>query len=304
MHGAGAGPEPRARDLPVYVALTTLPSRIDRLQSTIESLLSQTRVPDRIFICLPERSVREQRAYALPPWLTGSPPPSLKVVRSPRDFGPGTKLLGCLSEITCPACLIVVDDDNCYKPFVVERLYRAQRERKDASFSFYVYDCGPFRIGQGADGFSFYTPNLDGIELFARRALRNRFAFVSDDVWISLYLRNKGIRIESLAHTLRPGEMAYEPVHSVNQVRHLDGELGRSKATGRTARALVNSGCLRLNLCCLYWTSAGCSFLRHRIQRLIPRFDGMCKKPVSVTTELLRRRSCRDDARVKTSSSH
>ena len=38
---------------PVFVGLTTLPSRIGRLKPTIDSLLRQTLPPDRIFLSVP-----------------------------------------------------------------------------------------------------------------------------------------------------------------------------------------------------------------------------------------------------------
>ena len=119
-------------------------------------------------------------------------------MRCEQDFGPATKLLGCLPHVPGPACLIVVDDDMVYKPFLVERLYRAQLARRDASFSFFVERIGPLRCGQGADGFSFWTPNLVGIEAFATVALQSRHLFVADDLWISLFLQNKRISIASL----------------------------------------------------------------------------------------------------------
>lgn len=123
---------------------TTLPSRIGRLRPTVDSLLAQTVPPDRIFVCVPRRSVREDCAYELPGWLK-EPPPGLQLVRCERDDGPATKLLGSLPHIPAEACLIVVDDDMVYRPFLVERLAKAQLARRDASFSFHVERVGRLR---------------------------------------------------------------------------------------------------------------------------------------------------------------
>ena len=70
------------------------------------------------------------------------------------------------------------------------------------------------RCGQGADGFSFWTPNLVGIEAFATVALQSRHLFVADDLWISLFLQNKRISIASLQDTLGGGQLVWERTHA------------------------------------------------------------------------------------------
>lgn len=260
------------RSTPLYVGLTTLPSRIGRIRDTIESLLSQTLIPDKIFISIPDRSVRENRGYVLPEWLQDQLSPRVEVVHCSQDCGPGTKVLGCLPRISQPGCLIVVDDDLKYSPAVIQRLYEAQESDHGSSFSFFVYKLGPFPIGQGADGFSFYTPNLAGIEDFARVALRNRAAFVTDDLWVSLFLRNRGIRVRTLRFLLAPGEAVYEQTTDrPNQLRHLTGELERQAAMSAGMRYLVSSGLLRARLRFVYWLwrLPGFSFGEYWLRRLL-----------------------------------
>lgn len=257
---------------PLYVGLTTLPSRIGRIRDTIESLLSQSLIPDRIFVSIPERSVREGCGYDLPKWLTSKLSPRIEVVPCSHDYGPGTKVLGCLPRITEPGCLVVVDDDLRYGPTVVERLYKAQMSDRNSSFSFFVYTLGPFPVGQGADGFSFYTPNLAGIEEFASVALRNPALFVTDDLWISVFLRNKRIRVRSLRFLLGPGEAVYEQTYDrPNQLRHLAGELQRHAAMSAGTRYLVSSGILRPRLRFEYWLwrLPGFSFCESWLRRLL-----------------------------------
>jgi hypothetical protein len=123
-----------------------------------------------------------------------------------------------------------------------------------SSFSFYVYRFGPLLIGQGADGFSFYTPNLAGIEEFAIVALQNPALFVTDDLWISAFLNNKGIRIKSLRSLLTPGEVVYKHAYvPPTQLQHLGGELQRDTAMIAGTRYLVKSGLLRYDLRFEYW---------------------------------------------------
>jgi hypothetical protein len=223
----------------VFVGLTTLPSRITKLRPTVESLLAQTLLPDAVFISLPRHSVREDRSYDLPDWLE-RPPPPFQVLLLEHDYGPATKLLGCLPRISPDACLIVVDDDMHYKPFLVERLYESQVQRQDASFSFFVHGIGHLRVGQGADGFSFWTPNLTGIDAFAAVALQSPHLFLVDDLWISLFLQDRGIPLLSLQETLPDGELIYTATHRDDQLSDLPGDLAREIATREGLRFLLD----------------------------------------------------------------
>jgi glycosyl transferase family 2 len=258
---------------PIYVGVTTLPSRIARLRPTIDSLLAQSLVPDRIFVSVPLRSVREDREYAVPLWLA-APPPGVELVRCATDYGPGTKLLGCLPRIASDACLILVDDDMVYQPFLVERLAQAQLARKDTAFSFHVFRVGRFECGQAADGFSLWTPNLEGIEAFAARALRSRHLFVEDDYWLSVFLRSRGISVVSLAPTLPPDAYVWTRTHADGQLSGLTGDLRRSKVLREGTRFLVLRGSLpgRQRLACaLTYAEWVLQSLWHRVRRPFER---------------------------------
>lgn len=228
-------------DPPLSVSLTTLPSRIALLEPTLDSLLAQSRRPDHFYVCVPHHSLRERAPYVLPGFLTANP--RIEVIRC-RDYGPATKLLGCLDRIPHPSCLVVVDDDLVYEPFVLERLYDAQRANPRCSYSFHVYDIGRIRIGQGADGLSFHSVNLEGIGEFARLALASPDLFVFDDLWISVFLANRRVSIRSLQHTLS-GPTCYAHAHRVNQLRDVEGTLRRSQAFERGFAYLLQSGALR-----------------------------------------------------------
>lgn len=231
----------------VSVGLTTLPSRIAKLEPTLESLLSQTLPPETIFVSLPARSIREGRPYELPSWLE-RPPAGVRVVRTERDYGPGTKLLGCLPLVEPDSCLIAVDDDMAYKPFLVERLYCAQVRRREASFSFFVERIGRLSVGQAADGFSHWAANLSGVTEFAEVALKSPHLFVADDLWISVFLQNAGVAIESLEQELPGGEPVWEATHAEGQLSHLSGDLRRPNTFRQGRRFLLGTGLLRRGL--------------------------------------------------------
>jgi hypothetical protein len=230
-------------DLPLFVGLTTLPSRIQHMRQTLDSLMAQTRVPDRVLLCLPRMSRREGCVYERPQWLADYAP-ILEVVECKEDWGPGTKLLGCLDHITQPTCLVIADDDMRYRPFFLEGLYRSQVADTASSFSYWAYPCGPFMVGQGADGFSFFSPNLAGMWPFANKALQSPQLRVVDDLWISAFLKHRGVAVKSIKHLIPDQGLAYEVAHSVNQLQDMGGDLGRETAMIAGTRYLLESGLL------------------------------------------------------------
>ena len=230
-----------ADPLPLFVALTTLPSRLELMRPTLDSLLGQTHRPDRILLSLPHWSRREACAYPRPEWLLGYAP-VLEVVTCDEDLGPGTKLLGCLHRVAQPACLVLVDDDLHYHPYFLETLYSHQIEDTRSSFSFWTYSNPPFTVGQGADGFSFYSPNLDGVRAFAERALQSPALRLVDDLWISAYLARRGVAVKSLKTLIPDGKTIYMKIHAVNQLRDLRGASSRRESMLAGTRFLLESG--------------------------------------------------------------
>jgi hypothetical protein len=212
------------------VGLSTIPSRIGELEPTIRSLAEQTRRPDAVLLALPAYSLREKCEYVIPANIRALEEAGLmRIVRAPEDYGPGTKLLGCLPEIGNTDVFIAADDDMLYRPFFIEELAGAV-ERSGGAASFHVYESLGLKIGQGADGFAMagrlaqvcagIVPLLD-----AHPRLRRH-----DDYWISFILRREGIRIESLAERCAAhGErLAYKD-------RKLPGGLLSLEADGRVS---------------------------------------------------------------------
>ncbi len=227
--------------IPLYVGLTTLPSRIRYLRATLDSLRNQSKPPDRVLLCLPKWSFRENCAYELPDWLSEYSP-LLDVIDCAEDYGPGTKLLGCLAHLPPESCLIVVDDDMVYKPFFLNGLYLNTINNPRKSFSYYTYPAGPFVVGQGADGFSFLAKNLDGILDFAERAIRDPHLRVQDDLWISAFLMQKNIEICSLKSEIPDNGLVYKIVHDINQLHDIEGGLERENVNSAGVRYLLESG--------------------------------------------------------------
>lgn len=214
---------------PVIVSITSLPSRISRIRPCLESLLSGTLVPDKILLPLPKWSDRERAPYVLPDFLKDNDFAGriVEVVDAARDWGPGTKLLGALTSIPDSCHLVVADDDVRYKPNFLDGIVSAQRRDNDTSFSYYTYNLDGLTIGQGCDGFSFYSPNLDRILPFAEKHVMGTKLFFHDDFWISFFLATKGISVEAVGGSDNGSLIYNDEFIDGGSLRFLDGSFLR-----------------------------------------------------------------------------
>ena len=81
----------------ICVSITTIPERLNTVHKSVESLLKQTKKPDKIFINIPNKYRRFKeivKNYQIPKFNDES-----VIVNRCEDFGPGTKLLGSLDKI-------------------------------------------------------------------------------------------------------------------------------------------------------------------------------------------------------------
>ena len=106
----------------IYVSLTTIPQRISNLSKSVESLLKQTKKPDKIFINIPVEYKRFKEViedHQIPKF-------DNEIVETTRceDFGPGTKLLGSINKMEKNSLIILVDDDHYYENYMIEEFYK------------------------------------------------------------------------------------------------------------------------------------------------------------------------------------
>ena len=171
----------------IYVSLSTIPQRIKNLNETVESLLNQTKKPDKIFINIPHKYERFKeviRDDQIPKFNNNV----VEITRC-EDYGPGTKLLGSLNKIKKDSLLILADDDNLYKNYMIENFFYFYLKAPNNAYSFFVYPIENFPVGQGADGFAINTNSLKGIENFYSKIVKGyKELFLNDDLWISYFL--------------------------------------------------------------------------------------------------------------------
>ena len=195
----------------IYVSLTTIPPRFKNLNKSVESLLKQTKKPDKIFINIPTKYRRFSETIQddqIPKFSNDS----VEIIRCD-DFGPGTKLLGSLEKLSKNSLVILADDDNIYEDYMVEKFIYFYSKNPNNAYSFYVHPLGNFGIGQGADGFAINTNHLTGIDNFYNKVVKDyKELFLYDDLWISYFLyyfkKNKILSLQEHLEKRNDGKFA------------------------------------------------------------------------------------------------
>ena len=171
----------------INVSLSVIPQRIKKINLSVESLLRQTKKPDKIFINIPHKYNRFDETIdenQIPKFSD-----SIVEVSRCEDCGPGTKLLGSLDKMKKNSLLILADDDHIYEDYMIEKFYYFYSKAPNNAYSFYVHPLGNFGVGQGADGFAINTNHLDGIKIFYDKIVKDyKELFLYDDLWISYFL--------------------------------------------------------------------------------------------------------------------
>ena len=171
----------------IYISISTIPQRLEHLKESVNSLLNQTRKPDKIFINIPYKYKRFRETIEdnqIPKFDS-----SIVEVTRCEDCGPGTKLLGSLNKLEKNSLLILADDDHTYEDYMIEKFFYFYSKAPNNAYSFYVHPLGNFGIGQGADGFAMNTNNLKGIKDFYDKVVKDyKELFLYDDLWISYFL--------------------------------------------------------------------------------------------------------------------
>ena len=183
--------------------MTSIPPRFGGLEKTLNSLETQNKKTEKIFLNIPEKFNRFSTVeYDFNNLLKKFK--NLKINKC-EDYGPGTKLIGSLGDIMEYDYVVLVDDDHVYKKEMLEIFYEQVNKNLEASYSFCVYDILDCKIGQGADGFLINTKHLKNILSFFNKHVKNNKRLIfNDDLWISIYL-NKILNtdIKSVFHFLK-----------------------------------------------------------------------------------------------------
>ena len=229
----------------VVVSLTTIPSRLKHIVPTINSILLQSRPPNRIYLNLPDWSKREGRPYRVPETLKKDK--RIVLCRCSEDQGPILKLLPVLEKETDPQTVIVtVDDDTVYPRHTIEKLLKYHDRFPEAALGFRGWRIPlsgnfldrnvlyanqvkrPYRVDilSGVSGVLYLRKHFD-VDFFCRAGLPPESFFV-DDICISGYLKKAGVEKIILPFPMREPFSHYtftsrsNPLWKINRDGHND----------------------------------------------------------------------------------
>lgn len=188
------------------LSLTTIPSRINYIESTIKSLVEQTLKPEKIVLNIPKKytfrfnsSIQDLHIEKI----LNKYIDKIIINYIEDDYGPGTKLLGLIkSKIikldSKDTYIVLVDDDHIYKPYMLEYFDNYNKKHYDNKLrtaSYHCYNSQNLTIGQGADGFFINLELLNKIEDYYDIIKKYEFIHYHDDYYISYYFHLKQIPI-------------------------------------------------------------------------------------------------------------
>ena len=170
------------------VSLTTLPSRINNIKKTLDSITNQTIKPNKIFLNLPYKYKRFPNYEFNDDQIKGLSNYNLEISRC-EDFGPATKLMGSINKIKNKyECIILIDDDHIYHNKMFE-IFIENFNKEKINYSFYLNKIFNIRYGQCSDGFLINVKLLDDVENFYNNYVKNnKNMFLDDDLWFAIYL--------------------------------------------------------------------------------------------------------------------
>ena len=193
--------------LPVYITMSTIPSRMKNTIKIIKHFLSYVTGFHKIILNIPYKYER---------WPDFKVDTSSIDIKDPRfmlnmtkDYGPITKLIGSINIIPDESITIVCDD-MCYKLDAFKDIAELQDKHIHNAYSFFVY---PYTAGdldvmvpQGADLISSYTRNLnhfpgwwqDFRKYMGLQNYKDSPCFFVDDQVIGWYFRTHGIQLEQV----------------------------------------------------------------------------------------------------------
>jgi hypothetical protein len=198
----------------VIVSLSTVPDRINNLGPTIRSLLEQTHPPDEIVLAVPQFSIREQRPYVVPKYISRLP--RVRVLRCPEDWGPATKFIGAIQDELAAGrentLIMVVDDDRVYPRDALETYLYYSEQLPNAALCFRgaampssldwddarmiraseLRQPQPVAVITGCGSYLIQPRFFDESLWDYSRA--PSVAFYIDDIWISAWLSRSGVK--------------------------------------------------------------------------------------------------------------
>tara|TARA_B100001094_G_C18106033_1_gene758417 strand:- start:442 stop:1170 length:729 start_codon:yes stop_codon:yes gene_type:complete len=173
---------------PKYVvSISTIPSRINKIQPIINSFLNQTYKPHRIYIHIPNKYNRfTETIDKIPDFLTKNP--KVVINRIPVDFGPASKLFG-MFQTNYKGIILVTDDDSVKKPNWAQALIRNIKKNPNS-----VSTIHPNLIF-GYKGFGMYSDLFDRNDIINTFHQKKESCILVDDDFLTHYCKLRNIHV-------------------------------------------------------------------------------------------------------------
>jgi len=187
------------------VSFSTIPSRTKYIPDVIAKIRKQSFQPDIIYVCVPYYSKRMKQTYNIDINMNlGS---NVRIVRG-KDYGPGTKLLGCIPYENDPETVIItIDDDQDYHLDTFKTLLGYGIVYPDKVCAFRTLNrnligttCSNTHNIKSPD--AFYAEGFAGV-LYRRKFITkemikfsqnlSKSCFVSDDLFLSSWMEINGV---------------------------------------------------------------------------------------------------------------
>ncbi len=212
----------------IIISIATIPSRINCMKPTLESLMAGSLVPTKIFVNHPEYCKLEKSNYQTPEFFSDQDfcRNVIELNTTPVDWGPGTKLLGATVHLTPDSYLVIADDDVVYHPTFLSRIMNAQFNENDHAYSYFTYRVRGLTVGQGCDGLSMKSEKLDGVREFYDTHVAGTTLTYHDDIWIAYFLATKGVQIRRISNPSKQS-LVYEQIIPNNVLAIQKGDLKR-----------------------------------------------------------------------------
>lgn len=234
-------PEKVVKEGRVVLSFSTIPSRTKFVPTVIERLKNQTMKPDMIYACIPYFSKRKNIKYEIPEEWDGPEfehifGDNVKIVRCD-DFGPATKLLGCIPYEDDPETMIItIDDDHEYPPSSVSDIVAYAIKYPDSCLSRQAMNESLDPAKCSNKDFNITNPEVQYLEGFGAPLYRRKFitdemidffknlsdeCFVSDDLTISSWLQMQNVSLIKLCF-MKGGKIdneidSYDALHDDNR---------------------------------------------------------------------------------------
>jgi hypothetical protein len=198
------------KKIEIYVSLSSIPGREKHLIETLKSLVNQKVKPYKIYINLCEKYNRFAKEKYNFKYINKEKnffkenKNLIRIIYS-KDYGPITKLFGCLNIVKKDSNKIqyitIVDDDLIYRNNMIENIKNQIKKDLNKCFSYCVDKIEDIKVGKGADSFSLNLNFLDNIIKYYDIIIKdNNLWFYHDDFIISTYLHLMKIEIVNLKH--------------------------------------------------------------------------------------------------------